>query len=198
MSRVLKAILAVSLVGQMSQVSMAQPPGAPPAGAPTTPEQADISVPQRSTLTSQDMLRQGREYRSQMNEAVSRVQSLTEQARKQKDIIRLNCLMDKLVQLRGNVTIADQALAAMQDATARRDEGAGIHEYTRLTIVHQKVQVLVGEGEACAGEDLSFVGATRVDVDVEGVPAGDPTQPGTQRPDFARPPVVVGQMSPFR
>jgi hypothetical protein len=198
MLRVLKIILAVSLVGQVSMAQAPNPPAAAP-GPAAPPAQADISVPQRSTLSPQDMLNQGREYRSKMNEALSRVQSLSEQARKQKDIIRLNCLMDKLVQLRGNVNIADQALASMQDAIGRRDDGAGVHEYTRLTIVYQKVQVLVAEGEACVGEDLSFVGSTRVDVDITGVPAGDTTQPPLSRPDTGRVPTgVVPPVSPFR
>ena len=35
------------------------------------------------------------------------------------------------------------------------------HEFTRLTIINQKVLVLGAEAENCIGEDLSFVGATQ-------------------------------------
>lgn len=141
------------------------------------------------------MLNQGRDYRSKMNDVVARLQSHVEGARKQKDLIRLNCLMDKLVQVKANLNIADQALQAVQEAIARRDEGASMHEYTRLTIVHQKVQMLGSEAEACIGEDLSFVGATRVDVDIDPSVPNDPYgAPAPARPEVVRPPYA----SPMR
>lgn len=209
MPRILKLIFGMSLV---TQVSLAQPPPGPaiPPGPTATPPgaqmpsqppvnppppQVDISVPQRSTLSPQDMLNQAREYRGRMNEALTRLQGLVEAARKAKDIIRLNCLTDKLVQLRANMNVADQAIQSLQDAMARRDEGASVHEYTRVTIVNQKVQVLAAEGEACVGEDLNFVGATRVDVDAPNLP--DPQPPGTVVPDF-RPPFRPDVASPVR
>ena len=60
----------------------------------------------------------------------------------------------------------------------RADEGERTHEFTRLTIVNQKVLVLGAEAENCIGEDLSFVGATKVDVEIDpNIPMYDPTQP---------------------
>ena len=75
-------------------------------------------------------------------------------------------------------------------SVGRRDEGASVHEYTRITIIHQKGQVLASEGQACVGEDLSYVGATRVDVDVSGVPAGDFTRPPLPTVVVDRPPAA--------
>ena len=54
----------------------------------------------------------------------------------------------------------------------------------------QKAQVLGAEGQACVGEDLSYVGATKVEVEHPGV-EGDPTGPWTvldPTPGFERPP----------
>ena len=76
-------------------------------------------------------------------------------------------MTDKLVQARVNVNIAEQSMATMQESIARNDQGDQTHEFTRLTIVNQKVTVLGAEAENCIGEDLSFVGATRVDVEVD-------------------------------
>ena len=128
------------------------------------------------------MVTQVTDYKKRMEEVAKRIQVLIEEARKQKDIIRINCLTDKLVQVKANQNIADRSAQAMQDSSARNDRDAAFHEYTRITIVNQNVQVLGGEAEACVGEDLSYVGATRVDVDTEGVPPGDPTQPGSAAP----------------
>jgi hypothetical protein len=145
-------------------------------------------VQQRPTLTFSDMVTNGNEYREKIQAVGARIQGLVEESRRQKDIIRINCLADKLVQVKASLNVADKSFTTMQDAISRQDEGAAFHEYTRITIVNQNVQVLSSEAEACVGEDLSYVGATRVDVDVEGVPTGDPTEPGVPTPDVSRPP----------
>jgi len=134
------------------------------------------------------MINQSREYRVRMTQLAQQVEGLAEAARKQKDVIRLNCVLDKLAQVKANLSIADSAFQTLQEVAARRDEGASVHEYTRITIVNQKVQVLGAEAQACVGEDLSYVGTTRVDVEVEGIPPEDPTQPTPTRPDITRPP----------
>ena len=110
-----------------------------------------------------------------MGEVLKRIQVLQDQAKREKDIIRLNCVTDKVVQVRVNISIAEQSMAALQEAVTRADEGERTHEFTRLTIVNQKVLVLGAEAENCIGEDLSFVGATRVDV--EDRPEHSPVRP---------------------
>jgi len=135
----------------------------------------DIRLKQRSTLSAPEMVAQAKEYRTRLDAMVAQIQSLVETARRSKDVIRLNCLLDRLAQIKATVNIADTGVQNLQEAANRNDEGASLHEFTRITIVHQKAQVLMGEAQACAGEDLSYVGATRVDVDVAGVPPGDYT-----------------------
>jgi hypothetical protein len=149
----------------------------------------DLSVKQRPTLTPADMVNQSKEYFTGMGAVVKRIQTLQDQAKREKDIIRLNCVTDKLVQARVNVNIAEQSMATMQESIARNDQGEQTHEFTRLTIVNQKVTVLGAEAENCIGEDLSFVGATRIDVEVDpNIPQYDPTQPGSPFIDITRPP----------
>jgi hypothetical protein len=146
-------------------------PGAPAA-------QSDIAVKQRPTLTAQEMLSQSKAYYKAMTDVLKRIGALQEQSKRQKDIIRLNCVSDKLVQVKVNLTIAEQSIVALQETIARADEGGRTHEFTRLTIINQKVLVLGAEAENCIGEDLSFVGATRVDVEVDpNLPQIDVTSP---------------------
>jgi hypothetical protein len=148
----------------------------------------DISVKQKPMLTAEDMVSQSKEYFKTMNDVVKRIQLLQDQAKRQKDIIRLNCVTDKLVQAKVNVNIAEQSMASLQESIVKADEGGRTHEFTRLTIVNQKVLVLGAEAENCIGEDLSFVGATRVDVDVDpNIPQTDPTQPPAPGIDIDRP-----------
>jgi hypothetical protein len=170
----------------------APPPG--PISPPSAGNPVDISVKQRPTLTAEEMLTQSKEYFSAMGQVLKRVQTLQDQAKREKDIIRLNCVTDKVVQVRVNLNIAEQSMAGLQESIARADEGERTHEFTRLTIVNQKVLVLGAEAENCIGEDLSFVGATRVDVEVDpNIPQYDPTQPPAPGINIERP----GEASPI-
>jgi hypothetical protein len=195
MSRVLKILLGVALLGQgvMAAQPPATPAGAPPPGgtppaaavpppAGTPPADTDISVRQRPSLSPQDMMTQAREYRSRMDVLVKELQELIQKAQDAKDVIRLNCLSDKLAQLKANIAVADKGLQDLQDAILRRDEGASVHEYSRITIINQKAQALGAEGQACVGEDLAFVGATRLEVEAPDVPEGSLTDPPPPAP----------------
>jgi len=172
----------------------AQGPAPAPIAPPSAGAPADVSVKQRPTLTPEEMVNQSRDYAKTMNEVLKRIQVLQDQAKRDKDIIRLNCVTDKVVQVRVNISIAEQSIASLQEAVTRNDEGERVHEFTRLTIVNQKVQVLGAEAENCIGEDLSFVGATKVDVEIDpNIPQYDPTQPPTPGIDIERP----GEASPL-
>jgi hypothetical protein len=213
MSKVLKMVLGGMLVAQSvaAQPGQVTPPPAPGAAAPAPPSapppsppaapvsgdavaapaDVDMAVRQRSTLSPQDMIAQAREYRGKAAEVLQRIQGQQDQAKKEKDIIRLNCLTDKLVQAKVNINIADTAIVNLEDAVRRKDEGASLYEFTRVTIVQQKAQVLENEAQQCVGEDLSFVGATRVDVEVDpNVRTDDPTAPGTEPTPVDRPPAA--------
>ena len=181
-----KLLLATIFIGG-SVFAQAPAPESPAAPLPTNT--ADLSVKQRPTLTPAEMVTQAQDYFKGMGDVIKRIGTLQDQAKREKDIIRLNCVTDKLVQARVNVNIAEQSMATMQESIARHDEGAETHEFTRITIVNQKVTVLGAEAENCIGEDLSFVGATRVDVEVDpNIPQYDPTQPGSPFVDITRPP----------
>ncbi len=90
--------------------------------------------------------------------------------------------------------VAESATTALHEAIARGDDGARQHEFTRIGLTYQKVQVLGTEAENCIGEDLTFVGQTEVKVDVDpSIPETDPTREAKPEPVIERPPVA----SPF-
>jgi hypothetical protein len=186
MSRRASVIWLSLLVGPvaLAQSGSTGPQGPAPGTVP--PSTVDISVPQRSSLSGLDMLMQGKEYRANMDKTATQLQAMVEQARKQKDVIRLNCVMDKLVQVKLNMNIADQALQRLQEATTRKDDGGALHEYTRITITNQKVQVLQNEGQTCVGAELNYIGATRVEVEAPELPQGV-TDPSLEPPPLERP-----------
>jgi|SwirhirootsSR3_FD_contig_41_14028109_length_925_multi_4_in_0_out_0_2 hypothetical protein len=193
MSRAYKLILASTLV---SQVVLAQPVVQPPPAEPLpggAPSDANIGARQRATLSPQEMVTQATEYRTRMESTSKQIGQLVDVAKKEKDVIRLNCVTDKHGQVKANIVVADRALQDLRDAIGRRDEGESGHQYNKIAIVHSKVQVLSAEAQACVGQDLAFVGATQVEVDDSGVPPGNFTDPSgpdfpVDRPPLASPP----------
>ncbi len=140
------------------------------------------------TLSPQETLTQSKDYYKKMQETQRRVTMLQAKAKKDRDMVKLNCVNDKLIRLKGHQTVAEQSMAAASVAAARSDEGARQHEISRLVILYQKVTVLGTEAENCIGEDVSYVGATKVDIDIDpSIPDDDPTQPALPLPDPTRP-----------
>lgn len=165
--------------------------------APGDVRQVDLPSSSKSlTLGPQEQLEQARSYVDKMSAALTKVQRLEEKAQKDKDVIRLNCLNDKVVQIRGHLTISNRSVNSLTEATAKQDQAASRHEYGRITILWQKVQALNAEAENCVGEDISLFpqGGGEVIVEIDpNIPGGDPTAvliPATQpsaRPTEASP-----------
>jgi hypothetical protein len=172
----------------MSGTVMAQPATAPVGPVPGAAASGDATA-QQAPLTPQQMVDEAAKLKEAMTGVMKRMEVLQDTARRQKDIIKLNCVASKMVQAKANVNISEQANASLQESISRADTEGEAHEFTRLTIIHQKVMVLGAEAENCIGEDLSFVGATRVDVEVDpNIPKDDPTLPPTPVLDVTRPP----------
>lgn len=188
----LSTVLGLSLM--VAPVAWAQPPvagGAVPVAtpAPAGPVQAMQpmpAAPQAPTMSGAQMEAQGREYRAEIESIRVQIQAQVEQAKSDKDVIRLNCLLDKLTQVKANANIMDQTLQTLQEANSRQDTNTQLHEYTRVTIVHQKVQVLRTEADACVGSETNYVGPTRVVVEV---PPG--LSDGADQPNPPAPPPAV-------
>lgn len=154
----------------------------------------NIDLRKAITMSPQDTLAQAREYYKKMRETQREVLQLQGKAKKDRDMVKLNCVNDKLTQLKGHMAVTDQSLTSLDADIAKGDDAARQHEFTRITILFQKVVTLGTEAEQCIGEDVSFVGATQVDVEVDpSIPAGDPTEPPLPVPSVERPP----EASPF-
>ena len=159
-------------------------------------EATDIGIDFRKsiTLSAQETQAQSKDYYKKMQETQRRVMQLQAKAKKDKDMVKLNCVNDKLTQLQGHMKVTDQSMSSLTLDIAKSDDTARQHEFTRITILYQKVVTLGTEAEQCIGEDVSYVGATRVDVEIDpSIPPTDPTQPEIPVPDVSRPP----EASPF-
>jgi hypothetical protein len=146
------------------------------------------------SLSPQESSQQAADYMAKMKSTESRAAKLQDDARKKRDVIKLNCVTDKLTQIKGHIAVANDTMTNLTAAVARSDAGEQQHNFTRMTLIFQKVSVLGTEAENCIGEDASYVGDTTVNVDIDpNIPTEDPTEPQLPLPDVSRPP----EASPF-
>jgi hypothetical protein len=174
-------LLAVLLA---SGLTLAQPPSRPaaPAAAPLLEKASDVPDGQK--------LERGTKAISTMREVLRDVLGKLEEARRAKDVVKLNCVNEKLTQIKGLLRISEQADIALQEAVASRQSTSSEHEYTKLMIAQQKVTQLRTEAEACIGQ-LAFRTDENLSVEVEepkNLPGGDPTHPQPIEDIIVRPP----------
>ena len=144
--------------------------------APDGDGKADLQFTKQANLSPQEIVAQARAYRTKMDDAQRYVASLHADALKKKDVIKLNCVGDKLTQIKGHCDLADKSLTQLTDPNIRLDEGGRQHEFTRMTILDQKVSGLRDEAQGCIGEDITFFGDQRVTIDIDpSIMAADPT-----------------------
>ncbi len=160
----------------MATSVMAQPADETKTGDAGAKPDAEVKFRKASQLTAAEQATQTNAYITKMKSTQVHVNKMAGKARSDKDIIKLNCVNDKLIQIKGHLNLAERGSDSLKVATQRRDDGARNHEFAKLTITYQKVVVLGQEAEACIGEDISFVGATKVEVEMDkDIPQEDPT-----------------------
>ena len=109
---------------------------------------------------------------------------MADQARADKDIIKLNCLNDKINQIDALIMVA------YQKAKTKGIE----HRNKQLAIIYNKAQIVKNDADDCVGEDLIYIGETLVEVEVDpNIPEVDLDETSTkfiedkppERPPFA-------------
>ncbi|HSN90598.1 MAG TPA: hypothetical protein VLS93_05180 [Anaeromyxobacteraceae bacterium] len=158
--------------------ALAQP--APGAGRPAS-----------ATAPDADRARRSGEDLARMRAAVKAVTERAEAARSEKDVVKLNCLNERLTQMRAFLRMAEQAEAARAEAAARKVPAAD-GDLSRVGVARAKVDALRAEAERCEGQ-VAYAVEDRTTVQTQ--PPEGLAQPGVEwnqdaRPDPATPPVV--------
>ena len=135
-----------------------------------------------------EKVRIGEEAVKRMQAVLKDVMKRVEEARGTRDVVKLNCVNEKLTQIKGLLRISEQADVSMREAIARGEKSTAAHEFTKLGIAKQKVDLLRGDTEECIGQ-LAFRTDENMLVEVkepEGLP-NDPTRPPAVAPVPSRP-----------
>jgi hypothetical protein len=114
----------------------------------TTPAPAHV-------LSSADMATKAATLRAQIGEDNQKVMALKEQARKLKDVIKLNCVNDKQIQVKAEMNIADLANDQLQGALQKNSDDRQ-PAFTQLVGAGDAIRRLREEAAACIGEPELF------------------------------------------
>jgi len=162
----------------------ANPLPAGPAAAPLAEKASEVPDPEK--------LRRSVDALARMRNVLKEVLAKLEEARNTKDVVKLNCVNEKLTQIKGLLRISEQSDVALQEAVAKKESSQAEHEYTKVMIARQKVDQLRAEAEECIGQ-LAFRTDENLTVEVEepdDLPDTDPTRPPTPPDVINRPPPV--------
>ena len=127
-----------------------------------TGDNAELPVVRRANLSGPEQIAEGERIETRGTQISRRVAAMLDEARRERDIIRITCLNDKLTQVNANLRTVDQRLTALHDAVRGSDDSRRNHEFTVLTVLGQKFGILEQEANQCVGQDIYETGTTRV------------------------------------
>jgi hypothetical protein len=102
---------------------------------------------------------------ARMKAALKQVLSRAEQARNEKDVVKLNCVNEKLTQVKALIKVAEQADISLHESVASRD-AAGEADFSKIAIARTKVDRLRAESEQCIGQ-LAYMVDEKTTVEVD-------------------------------
>ena len=148
-------------------------------GRAAQPAKPATTLERAADIPDAEKLSRSRDAVGRMRSVLTEVLGRLEEARATKDVVKLNCVNEKLTQVKGLLRISEQSDVALQEAVAKKDSTASEHEYSKVSIARSKVEQLRGEAEQCIGQ-LAFRTDENLTVEVEvpsGLPSEDPTNP---------------------
>jgi hypothetical protein len=157
--------------------------------------QAELGAKAQPALTAEQQLAQAEAIQKRGQALAERLTHMLDEARTDKDIMRANCVNRKLTEANANVRNVDQRAQAIRDAAKGGDAARRSHEFTVLSVLAQKLDMLQREAGQCLGQSLYEPGQSQVITIIPSDnPTVDPTEPEQSQPAppvFSVPPPVV-------
>ncbi len=132
-----------------------------------TGAEGELPVRRRAQLTAEEQVAEAQTTEERGTRTSRRVLTMLDEARRERDIIRVTCLNDKLTQINAHLRTLQSRRENLQEAVNTGDEGRRNHEFTVITVLGQHFHTLEQEANACLGQDIFETGTTRVVVDVD-------------------------------
>ena len=139
----------------------------------------------------------GRAAVAEMKDILAQVFVYASEAREERDVVKLNCVNEKLTAIKGLLKISEAAEVALQDGLAAGAADTARHELEKISIARRKTEEHLHEAEACVGELAVYSGNTIVELEIDSEVLGGEEKAGDipvipeEGLDILRPPVAT-------
>jgi hypothetical protein len=160
--------------------------GGSPEGDDAAAEEPTIDVEDSFELIDEDVeglsgdekLDRAQSKIEEMKQSLDKTQALLSDVRKdEKDILKVNCINEKLAAMKGFIKVSEQSFGSLKTAVSEDDTEGANHHYKLVAVAHQRVRTLSEEALLCSGEEQRYVGDSDIQVEVP------PTAPPIDEPD---------------
>jgi hypothetical protein len=141
--------------------------------------QAQTAPPAPKALPPAEMRLRLETIKTDIDDDLRHVLHLQALARKEKDVIKLTCINDKLVQIKAQMNIFDSASLQL-DANINNTDDAPRTTFAEIEKAGGDIKKLRGEADGCAGELEMYKQESKSDV--ERPDLDDPTEDGPFEP----------------
>lgn len=133
---------------------------------------------QASKLSPGEMISRASADIERMKGTLGQVLEVLEKTRQEeKDLLKLNCINEKLSAIKGFLKVSEQSLTKLKTSNANGDTDSMRHQYSLIAIAGSKVENLGVEAQSCAGEVLKYAGNTKVVPEIDpDIAEIDPTE----------------------
>lgn len=169
--------LGIALAG-IPVFALAQQGGTVPVASPAATVAPAGSIP----LTPKEQLSAGDATLGRMRNSSTAIRRQLEQARREKDVVKVLCLDDKLSQSDVAVRSAEERRGALEAAASKNDSEAATHESLVLSVLAQRSSQVAAEANQCIGEEAAFTSSeqaiTNIDPNISRTETGGLPGPG--------------------
>jgi hypothetical protein len=109
-------------------------------------------------LTPQQQLRSAARIVEEMTTLRRTVSNMLDRANQERDIIKVNCLNDKLTQIDVTIRSAREHSDLLQTSVSINNDNQRNHEYALIVIFQQRTRALDVEARQCVGEEAGGFG----------------------------------------
>lgn len=190
--------LCVVVIGVASATTFAQAPEAQPKLQPLVEEQPAANQPaagqpkaaapvrRAQDMSVDEQLRTCDKYLGQMKGMEGRTNQLVSKAEAKRDLIKLNCVKEKLLTIRTLLKLVGESrqklkLAGAWSGDQERAYQERRHQFAKITVAYERATIAGQEAERCVGDELVYMGETQVIVDVD--PTVDQAKDSSFDPD---------------
>jgi hypothetical protein len=163
---------------------------------PARAQQSDVVglLEQGAQLTPEEMLRYMDEGIETMNAGVEAVGKMLEVAEREKEIIKVQCLSNKLTQLRAFANVGTSIQQHVKDALAENDPEQSSFHLRQFVVLMSRYSELRAQADACVGPGSGTkTGNVQVEVTDAGMGVEDETEGAEHDGEFGDNPPDTSQ-----